>query len=117
MQRGMGWGEALQTFTLLTVGDGIVTQIPALVIAVGTGITVTRSASDSSLSGEVLQHLTRYPKAIWLVVAALTVLLALPGIPALPVLGVACLLGLAATFAGWRQRQGAGAADGHSVTP
>ena len=111
MQRGMGWGEALQTFTLLTVGDGIVTQIPALVIAVGTGIIVTRSASDSSLSGEVLQQLTRYPKAIWLVVAALTVLLALPGIPALPVLSVACLLGLAATFAGWRLRQGAGAAD------
>src|SRR5262249_10021167 len=46
-QRGMPWGEALQLYTLLTIGDGIVTQIPALVIAVGTGIIITRSAADA----------------------------------------------------------------------
>src|SRR4051812_47243218 len=43
-QLGMRWDEALQTFTLLTIGDGIVTQVPALIIAIGTGIIVTRSA-------------------------------------------------------------------------
>lgn len=104
MQRGMGWSEALQTFTLLTVGDGIVTQIPALVISVGTGIIVTRSASDSSLSGEVLKQLTSFPKAIWLVVAALTVLLMLPGIPAIPVMTVIVVLSAFAVLAGWRAR-------------
>ena len=46
-QRGMPWSEALQTYTLLTIGDGIVTQIPALVISVGTGIIITRSATDA----------------------------------------------------------------------
>lgn len=105
MQRGMGWSEALQTFTLLTVGDGIVTQIPALVISVGTGIIVTRSASDSSLSGEVLKQLTSFPKAIWMVVGALAVLLTLPGIPALPVLAVATVLAGLALAAGWRRSQ------------
>ena len=92
MQRGMSWGEALQTFTLLTVGDGIVTQIPALVIAVGTGIIVTRSASDTSLSGEVTKQLASFPKALWLVVAAMFVLLLLPSIPTIPVLTVASVL-------------------------
>lgn len=103
MQRGMGWGEALQTFTLLTVGDGIVTQIPALVISVGTGIIVTRSASDSSLSAEVVKQLTSFPKAIWLVVAAMLALLTLPGLPALPLIVVASLLALAAFWAGRRK--------------
>lgn len=103
MQRGMGWSEALQTFTLLTVGDGIVTQIPALVISVGTGIIVTRSASDSSLSNEVLKQLASFPKAIWLVVGALCVLLMLPGIPGLPVITVASILSVLAWTASRRR--------------
>lgn len=110
MQRGMGWSEALQTFTLLTVGDGIVTQIPALVISVGTGIIVTRSASDTSLSGEVVKQLTSFPKALWLVVGALGVMLLLPGIPAIPVLTVVTLMAGLAAFAGW-QRKNQGEAD------
>ncbi len=56
-QKGMSWGEALQTCTLLTVGDGIVTQVPALVIATGTGIIVTRAASDARLG--VLKSVAR----------------------------------------------------------
>jgi flagellar biosynthesis protein FlhA len=111
MQRGMSWGEALQTFTLLTVGDGIVTQIPALVISVGTGIIVTRSASDNSLSAEVMKQLTSFPKAIWLVVAALTVMLMLPGIPTIPVLTVIVVMSGFAVLAGWRARVAGDDAD------
>jgi flagellar biosynthesis protein FlhA len=92
MQMGMRWDQALQTFTLLTVGDGIVTQVPALVIAVGTGIIVTRSASDGNLSGEVLRQITAFPKTMFVVAAALSVLLFLPGIPAIPVLCLVALL-------------------------
>ncbi len=88
MQMGMRWDEALHTFTLLTVGDGIVTQVPALVIAVGTGIIVTRSASDSNLSTEVLRQLTTFPKTMFIVAAALSAMLLLPGIPSLPVLAI-----------------------------
>lgn len=86
MQMGMRWDEALKTFTLLTVGDGIVTQVPALVIAVGTGIIVTRSASDGNLSSEVLRQMTAFPKTLFIVSGALAVLLFLPGIPSIPVL-------------------------------
>ncbi len=96
MQMGMRWDEALKTFTLLTVGDGIVTQVPALVIAVGTGIIVTRSASDGNLSTEVLRQITSFPKTMYIVAVALSVMLLLPGIPALPVLVIVGTLLLAA---------------------
>lgn len=116
MQRGMPWGEALQTYTLLTVGDGIVTQIPALVIATGTGIIVTRSASDANLSGEVMKQLTAFPKAIWLVVGALLVMLLLPGIPTLPVLTIAALMTGLALLAAARQRRSASSSDTDQAT-
>jgi flagellar biosynthesis protein FlhA len=97
MQHHIPWGQALQTYTLLTIGDGIVTQVPALVIAVGTGIIVTRSASDSNLSQEVLRQITSFPKTLLLVASALFGLLLLPGIPVLPTLMLlAVVLGIAA---------------------
>ncbi|MGI4849005.1 MAG: flagellar biosynthesis protein FlhA [Janthinobacterium lividum] len=97
MQHHMPWAQALQTYTLLTIGDGIVTQVPALVIAVGTGIIVTRSASDANLSHEVLRQITSFPKTLLLVGAALGALLLMPGMPWLP----ATVLMLAAAMAGW----------------
>jgi flagellar biosynthesis protein FlhA len=104
MQMGMRWDQALQTFTLLTVGDGIVTQVPALVIAVGTGIIVTRSASDGNLGAEALKQMTAFPKTLFMVAAALSVLLFLPGIPAWPVLLLVLTL-LGAGFAVMRKAQ------------
>lgn len=88
MQHGQPWNQALRTYTLLTIGDGIVTQVPALVIAVGTGIIVTRSASDGNLSQEVLRQITSFPKTLLLVGAALSGLLLLPGIPVWPALSL-----------------------------
>lgn len=96
MQRGLPWGDALKTYTLLTIGDGIVTQVPALVIALGTGIIVTRSASDANLSKEALRQITSFPKTLLLVATALAGLLILPGIPAVPTLILLCLSGLGA---------------------
>ncbi len=92
MQMGLRWDEALHRFTLLTVGDGIVTQVPALVIAVGTGIIVTRSASDGSLSGEVLKQISAFPRTKFIVAGALSVLFFLPGIPGVPVAILAAVL-------------------------
>src|SRR6266571_117898 len=83
-QMNMAWNEALSTFTLLTIGDGIVTQVPALIISVATGIIVTRSGSDEHLSLEVLRQITSFPKTLGLVAGMLAVLMFLPGIPALP---------------------------------
>jgi len=98
MQHGLPWGRALQTYTLLTIGDGIVTQVPALVIAVGTGIIVTRSASDANLSREALRQIGSFPKTLLLVATALGGLLLLPGIPALPTLALSACLLLAASL-------------------
>jgi flagellar biosynthesis protein FlhA len=85
-QLGMDWLTSLQTYTLLTIGDGIVTQVPALVISVATGIIVTRSSADRRLGLEALNQLASVPKIPLIVLAALTVLLALPGMPKWPIL-------------------------------
>lgn len=83
-QMGMRWDESLRTFTLLTIGDGIVTQVPALVIAVATGIIVTRSASDRELSSEIMKQLVQFPRVQLIVLVALTGLMLLPGMPMWP---------------------------------
>ncbi|HEX6362347.1 MAG TPA: flagellar biosynthesis protein FlhA [Albitalea sp.] len=112
LQRGLPWHEALRTYTLLTIGDGIVTQVPALVIAVATGIIVTRSASDSQLSLEALRQVTAFPKTLLLVAGAFAALLALPGIPVAPTLVV---LG-AASCAAWLAHRAAVARRGASAS-
>jgi flagellar biosynthesis protein FlhA len=99
LQNRMPWSEALQTYTLLTIGDGIVTQIPALVISVGTGIIITRSASDARLSAEIVKQTTAYPRTLLLVLVALLALTALPGIPVLPALFIAAIVGSLSLFA------------------
>jgi len=98
-QLGMRWDEALQTFTLLTIGDGIVTQVPALVIAIGTGIIVTRSASDDRLSAEITRQVLSYPKTLGLVGFALFGLMVLPGIPVVPVLLLMAIASIVGYFA------------------
>jgi flagellar biosynthesis protein FlhA len=95
-QSGLSWGEALSTYTLLTVGDGIVTQVPALIIATATGIIVTRAASDARLGEEVTRQVLAYPKTIAIVSVALFALGLLPGIPLVPVATLA--VGAAGAF-------------------
>lgn len=99
MQHKLPWDQALQTYTLLTIGDGIVTQVPALIIALGTGIIVTRSASDGNLSQEVLRQITSFPKTLLILGAALLGLLIMPGIPAGPTLVLIAFVGVIAWIA------------------
>lgn len=94
MQLKMSWADALHTYTLLTVGDGIVTQVPALVIALGTGIIVTRSAADGNLGTEAIRQITSFPKLLFSVAGALGLLMLLPGIPALPAASLAAVIAL-----------------------
>jgi flagellar biosynthesis protein FlhA len=98
-QLGMSWDQALHTYTLLTVGDGIVTQIPALIISTATGIIVTRAASDEVLSKEVARQITAYPKTLLLIAGGLFLVMLLPGIPAWPVLLVLAAIGMIAYYA------------------
>jgi len=102
-QMGMDWLTALQTFSLLTIGDGIVTQIPALIVSTATGLIVTRSSADRHLSTEILAQLTSVPRIPLLVMAALALLLLMPGMPKWPI-AVLALLALAA-WLGMRRRK------------
>ncbi|MBT2657842.1 flagellar biosynthesis protein FlhA [Bacillus sp. ISL-18] len=64
---GMGFAEAASTFTLLSVGDGLVSQVPALLISTATGITVTRAASDGNLGSDIMNQIFNYPKLLYIV--------------------------------------------------
>ncbi|NLY56865.1 MAG: FHIPEP family type III secretion protein, partial [Firmicutes bacterium] len=77
-QMGMEFSDALRTYTLLTVGDGLVTQIPALIIAVSTGIIVTRAASDGSMGTDLSVQLFSQYKALFIGAGVLLVLAVLP---------------------------------------
>jgi flagellar biosynthesis protein FlhA len=95
-QMGLDWSQALEKFTLLTIGDGIATQLPALIISIATGIIVTRSASDKRLSNEVFRQLGSEPKIPLIVTGVLLALLLMPGMPKWPILIIA-----AVAFAAW----------------
>jgi flagellar biosynthesis protein FlhA len=92
-QRGMTAGEALQIYTILTVGDGLVTQIPALLISTATGIVVTRSAAKASLGIELTSQLLNYPRALGLAALILLVLGTI-GLPRLPMYSLAAFFGI-----------------------
>ncbi|WP_143873804.1 flagellar biosynthesis protein FlhA [Catenovulum sediminis] len=92
VQNGMPWGQALHQYTLLTVGDGIVTQIPSLIIAVATGIIITRAATDTRLAQEITSQFSAHPKTLIIVACTLGIFMLLPGIPVFPVAIVACAL-------------------------
>jgi len=94
-QMGMEWPEALQHFTLLTIGDGIATQLPALIISIATGIIVTRSAADRQLSTEIFRQLASEPRIPLIVAAVLLALMLMPGMPKWPILIIGALAGFA----------------------
>lgn len=96
-QLGMPFMDALKIYTMLTVGDGLVSQLPALLISTATGILVTRSSSEKSFGGELAQQLTSVPKIIILAGAILCLLGMVPGLPNLPFL----ILGSATVYVGY----------------
>jgi flagellar biosynthesis protein FlhA len=93
MQQGMSLMGALQTYALLTVGDGLVSQIPALMISTATGIVVTRAATSGDLGTDTIRQITSNPRVLGIVTGALVVLAFVPGIPKLPFFFIACLTG------------------------
>ncbi len=83
LMKNMSLAESLETYTLLTVGDGLVSQIPALLISTGTGIVVTRAASDSDLGSDVLRQMFNQPK-IMFIVSGVLLLLGITPLPTIP---------------------------------
>ncbi|MBP7652023.1 flagellar biosynthesis protein FlhA [Candidatus Dependentiae bacterium] len=85
--------EAAKTYTLLTIGDGLVAQIPALLISVATGIIVTRAASDNDMGSELTSQLTQQPKVLYITAGALLGLGIFTPLPTLPMSVVAVIIG------------------------
>jgi len=92
-QQGMEIAEAAQTYTLLTVGDGLVSQVPALLISTATGMVVTRAAAESTMGEDISGQLTGQPKALLISAAVLSLLGFIPGLPTIPFLILAILVG------------------------
>jgi len=93
MQKGMSVPESLQRFTLLSIGDGLVSQIPALITSTAAGILVTRAATKDSLGTELSRQLLLFPRAMTILTVMLLVFAVVPGLPMLPFLVLAGITG------------------------
>jgi len=107
LQQGIELGEAVRTYTVLTVGDGLVTMIPSLLVSVAGGITLTRTNSAVTLSGELRSQLFERPGTLYMAATVCAGLCLIPGLPKLAFL----LVSLALVLAGRSLSGGTGALD------
>jgi len=96
-QQGLGFAEAARTYTLLTVGDGLVTQIPALIVSTAAGLLVSKAGVSGAADKALIKQFTGYPQALGMSAGVMLVLSLLPGIPMLPFL----VLGSGAAALAW----------------
>jgi flagellar biosynthesis protein FlhA len=89
LQQGVTFAEASRTYTLLTVGDGLVSQVPALIVSTAAGLLVSKAGVSGAADQAVLRQLTFYPKALGMSAGVMVVIAILPGMPALPFLALA----------------------------
>jgi flagellar biosynthesis protein FlhA len=121
LQHGLSFSEATHTYSLLTVGDGLAAQIPALLISVATGIIVTRAASNRDLGSDIANQILGQRKAPMVAAGAIGLFALIPGLPKLPFLFIAAIFGAIA----WAVRNGmpadrddaAGAAAARAALP
>ncbi|HPR02969.1 MAG TPA: flagellar biosynthesis protein FlhA [Deltaproteobacteria bacterium] len=93
LQNGMPFGEALKTYTILTIGDGLVAQIPALIISSAAGIIVTQSAADKSVGSQLSEQLSFQPMALLTAAGIIFVFGLVPGMPHVAFLTMASIMG------------------------
>jgi flagellar biosynthesis protein FlhA len=87
-QQGLGFGEAAHTYTLLTVGDGLVSQVPALIVSTAAGLLVSKAGVRGAAANALGRQLSNYPKALGMSAAVMGLIALLPGIPMLPFLAL-----------------------------
>ncbi len=101
LQHGMSFSAAARTYTTLTIGDGLVSQIPALLVSTAAGIVVTKGSTEGTADKALAQQLGGSARPLAMAAAAAAILAALPGLPAFPFLTLAGL----ASAAAWHRRQ------------
>jgi flagellar biosynthesis protein FlhA len=88
VQQGLGFGEAAQAYTLLTVGDGLVTQVPALIVSTAAGLLVSKAGVTGAADKAMFKQFSGYPQAAGMAAGVMFVLALLPGIPMIPFLAL-----------------------------
>jgi flagellar biosynthesis protein FlhA len=109
MSHDLELGEAARIYVLLTIGDGLVAQIPALLLATAVAVIVTRVSSDQDMGGEVARQLVAEPRLLGVAAGVLALLGIIPGMPNLIFLSMAALAGAAAWYTNKRIRERAAA--------
>ena len=107
LQRDLSLAQAIETYTLLTVGDGLVTQIPALITSTAAGLIITRSTSDNNLGRDINTQLTSRPQAGFIAGGMLITLGMIPGLPTWPFFSIGTvllILALSVRFVGQRRK-------------
>jgi flagellar biosynthesis protein FlhA len=99
-QQGVPFQEALKTYTILTVGDGLVSILPSLLVSVAGGIVVTRAASKESLGVNVGKQLFNSPRLLWIAAGALAALGLIPGLPKFSFFSLAAVL----MYSAWKMK-------------
>lgn len=96
LQKGMSVSDAIQTYVILTIGDGLAAQIPALITSTAAGIVVSRAATESNLGQDILHQLFKNPKTLATASGVLFLLGLIPGLPHLPFILIAIISGAVA---------------------
>ncbi len=105
MQQGVSISDAAHSYTLLTVGDGLVTQIPALIVSVAAGLLVSKAGVSGAADKALMKQFSGYPRALAMASAVMIALALLPGMPTFPFLILATGAGMLALFAERKNRQ------------
>src|SRR5215468_7805641 len=116
-QQGMPFSEAAHTYTLLTVGDGLVTQVPALIVSTAAGLLVSKAGISGAADKALMKQLSGYPKALGMSSAVMLVMALLPGIPMLPFLLLGAGAGSLAISARKHQRAAKAAEAAAAAAP
>ncbi len=95
--KGLDFAEAIHTYSLLSIGDGLVSQIPALLLSVATGLIVTRSTADEDMGSDIVRQLTRHKMPLRVAGGGAIFLCLIPGLPKLPFLAIGGLMLLASS--------------------
>ncbi len=115
LQEGLSFQEAGNNYTLLTVGDGLVSQIPALIVSTAAGLLVSKAGVTGSADKALVAQFTTYPKALGMTASVIGVMAFLPGMPILPFLGLAGGVGYLALRSTGRQELARAKAAGEAL--
>jgi flagellar biosynthesis protein FlhA len=111
LQQGLTFAEAAQAYTLLTVGDGLVTQVPALIVSIAAGLLVSKAGVAGAADKALLSQFSGYPKALGMSAAVMLVMALLPGIPMIPFLALGGGTGTLAWLIDRRHKKAAAAEE------